>query len=316
METQGQTPAAQAAPAAQSSTPAPNGNSSASSVRSNVSAAKQRMFGDGPKGIDHTQGTTPVNNPASPATEGNTSASPEGKGANPASNAPAAKPQRSPKDAQSIKKLVAQKHQLKSQIDALQAEIAEFKKMQANAPKQEDYATPQEFSEARIEHNVEMRNATRQIASKQQALQQQQHAEWTQRCQETVKNFEEFAPRYEYYLPQMQNSEPEVLEAVASSAVGPRLLEEVFTDLFENDRNYAQWQALSPQAKRNMLAQVESNILRGEFSGAPQAQQPQPAKSNAPAPITPDVTQNAGQPSPAKSSRGRIEAAKRRMFGG
>ena len=316
METQGQTPAAQAAPAAQSSSPAPNGNSSASTIRSNVSAAKQRMFGDGPKSTDHTQGTTTATPPASPATEGNTSASPEGKGANPAANAPAAKPQRSPKDAQSIKKLVAQKHQLKSQVDALQAEIAEFKKMQSNAPKQEDYATPQEFSEARIEHNVEMRNATKQIEAKQQALQTQQHTEWTQRCQETVKNFDEFAPRYKHYLPQMQQSEPEVLEAVASSAVGPRLLEEVFVDLFENDRNYEAWQAMSPTAKRNMLAQVESQILRNEFNGNHAQVATQPVKSNAPAPITPDATQNAGQPSPAKSSRGRIEAAKRRMFGG
>lgn len=322
METQGQTSANQAAPAAPSSTPAPNGNSSAS-VRSNVNAAKQRMFGDGSKAPDHGQGATPAITTASPATEGNTSASPEGTSANPEpalahkpADPQAAKPQRSPKDAQSIKKLVAQKHQLKSQVDALQAEIAELKKMQNNAPKQEDYATQQEYTEAKIEHNVEMRNASKQIEARQQALQHQQHAEWTQRCQETVKNFEEFAPRYKHYLPQMQKTEPEVLEAVASSAVGPRLLEEVFTDLFENDRNYAQWQALSPQAKKNMLAQVEANILRGEFSGAQPAANPQPAKSNAPAPITPDATQNAGQPSPAKSSRGRIEAAKRRMFGG
>lgn len=211
---------------------------------------------------------------------------------------------------------MAQKHQLKSQIDALQAEVMELRKMQNNAPRQEDYATPQEYTEAKIEHNVEMRNASKQIEARQQALQYQQHAEWTQRCQETVKNFEEFAPRYKHYLPQMQKSEPEVLEAVAASAIGPRLLEEVFVDLFEVDKNYAQWQALSPQAKKNMLAQVEANILRGEFSGAQPAANPQPAKSNAPAPITPDAMQNAGQPSPAKSSRGRIEAAKRRMFGG
>ena len=171
METQGQAPAAQAAPAAQSSTPAPNGNSSASTVRSNVSAAKQRMFGDGPKATDHGQGATPAANTASPATEGNTSASPEGNSAKPAGvPAPAAKPQRSPKDAQSIKKLVAQKHQLKSQVDALQAEIAELKKMQNNAPRQEDYATPQEYTEAKIEHNVEMRNASRQIEARQQAF--------------------------------------------------------------------------------------------------------------------------------------------------
>ena len=316
METQGQTPAAQAAPAASSSTPAPNGNSSAS-VRSNMNAAKQRMFGDGSKATDHGQGATPAANTASPATEGNTSASPEGNSAKPAGvPAPAAKPQRSPKDAQSIKKLVAQKHQLKSQIDALQAEIAELRKMQDNAPKQEDYATPQEYTEAKIEHNVELKNASRQIEVRQQELQRQHHAEWTQRCQETVKNFDEFAPRYRHYLPQMQKSEPEVLEAVAASAIGPRLLEEVFVDLFEVDKNYAQWQAMSPQAKRNLLAQVEAKILRVEFNGQPAQQPSQPAKSNAPAPITPDATQNAGQPSPAKSARGRMDAAKRRMFGG
>ena len=205
---------------------------------------------------------------------------------------------------------------VKSQVDALQAEIAELKKLQSNAPKQEDYSDPSEFQSAQIEHNLEVKHASKEINAKQAQVQEQHHREWTQRCQETVKNFEEFAPRYQHYLPQMQKSEPEILEAVAASAIGPRLLEEAFIDLFEVDQNYERWQAMSPQAKRNALAQIESKILREEFNGAPAQAQHQVQKSSAPAPILPESTPNAGQPSAPKSSRGRIEAAKRRMFAG
>lgn len=311
---QGQT-AAPAAPAAQTNT-APNGNSTAS-VRSNVNAAKARMFGGGPKEPDQPQGASSVTTePGKAPVEDTSGHSPEGTGTKQAKQPQAQQTGRSPKDAQAIKKLVAQRYQLKSQVESLQAEIAELKKLQANAPKQEDFSDPTEFQSAQIEHNLEVKNASKEINAKQAQVQEQQHREWTQRCQETVKNFEEFAPRYKHYLPQMQRSEPEILEAVAASAIGPRLLEEAFTDLFEVDQNYERWQAMSPHAKRNALAQIEAKILREEFNGAPAAASPQAntQKSSAPAPILPESTPNAGQPSAPKSSRGRIEAAKRRMF--
>lgn len=310
---QGQT-AAPAAPAAQTNS-APNGNSTAS-VRSNVNAAKARMFGGGPKEPDQPQGASSVTTEPGKATVEGTSASPEGTGTKQAKQPQAQQTGRSPKDAAAIKKLVAQRYQLKSQVDSLQAEIAELKKLQSNAPKQEDYSDPSEFQSAQIEHNLEVKHVTKEINAKQALVQEQHHREWTQRCQETVKNFDEFAPRYKHYLPQMQRSEPEILEAVAASAIGPRLLEEAFTDLFEVDQNYERWQAMSPHAKRNALAQIEAKILREEFNGAPAQAQPQVHKSSAPAPILPESTPNAGQPSAPKSSRGRIEAAKRRMFGG
>ena len=310
---QGQT-AAPAAPAAQTN-PAPNGNSTAS-VRSNVNAAKARMFGGGPKEPDQPQGASTVQHEPGTAPVVGTSASPEGTSTKQASKPQAQLTGRSPKDAQAIKKLVAQRYQLKGQVDALQAEIAELKKLQSNAPKQEDFTDAAEFQSAQIEHNLEVKQASKEINAKQAQVQHQHHAEWTQRCQETVKDFAEFAPRYQHYLPQMQKAEPEILEAVAASAIGPRLLEEAFTDLFEVDENYARWQAMSPHAKRNALAQIEAKILREEFNGRPTQAQPQVQKSSAPAPILPESTPNAGQPSAPKSSRGRIEAAKRRMFAG
>ena len=309
---QGQT-AAPAAPAAQTNQ-APNGNSTAS-VRSNVHAAKARMFGGGPKEPDQPQGASSVTTEPGKAPVADTSASPEGTSTKQASKPQAQQTGRSPKDAAAIKKLVAQRYQLKSQVDSLQAEIAELKKLQSNAPRQEDYKDAAEYQSAQIEHNLEVKHASKEINAKQAQVQEQHHREWTQRCQETVKNFDEFAPRYQHYLPQMQKSEPEILEAVAASAIGPRLLEEAFTDLFEVDQNYDRWQAMSPHAKRSALAQIEAKILREEFNGAPAAS-PQVQKSSAPAPILPESTPNAGQPSAPKSSRGRIEAAKRRMFVG
>lgn len=311
---QGQT-AAPAAPAAKTNS-APNGNST-DSVRSNVNAAKARMFGGGPKEPDQPQGASPAQyEPGKATVEGTSVHSPEGTGTKQAKQPQAQQTGRSPKDAAAIKKLVAQRYQLKGQVDSLQAEIAELRKLRSNAPRQEDYSTTEEFQSAQIEHNLEVKQASKEINAKQAQVQHQHHAEWTQRCQETVRDFNEFAPRYQHYLPQMQRSEPEILEAVAASAIGPRLLEEAFTDLFEVDENYARWQAMSPQAKRNALAQIESKILREEFNGAPAQAQPQVQKSSAPAPILPESTPNAGQPSAPRSSRGRIEAAKRRMFGG
>ena len=311
---QGQT-AAPAATAAQTNS-APNGNSTAS-VRSNVNAAKARMFGGSPKEPDQPRGEPSAqHSEPGKAPVADTSASPEGTSTKQAKQSQAQQTGRSPKDAQAIKKLVAQRYQLKSQVDSLQAEIAELKKLQSNAPKHEDFSTEAEFQSAQIEHNLEVKQASKEINAKQAQVQEQHHREWTQRCHETVKNFDEFAPRYQHYLPQMQRSEPEILEAVAASAIGPRLLEEAFTDLFEVDQNYERWQAMSPQAKRNALAQIEARILREEFSGSPSQAQPQVHKSSAPAPILPESTPNAGQPSAPKSSRGRIEAAKRRMFAG
>ena len=310
---QGQT-AAPAAPAAQTNS-APQGNSTAS-VRSNVNAAKARMFGGGPKEPDQPQGASTVQHEPGTATAEVTSASPEGTSTKQANKPQAQQTGRSPKDAQAIKKLVAQRYQLKGQVDALQAEIAELRKLQSNAPKQEDFTDAAEFQSAQIEHNLEVKQASKEITAKQAQVQHQHHAEWTQRCQETVRDFGEFAPRYQHYLPQMQKSEPEILEAVAASAIGPRLLEEAFTDLFEVDENYARWQAMSPHAKRSALAQIEAKILREEFNGRPTQAQPQVQKSSAPAPILPESTPNAGQPSAPRSSRGRIEAAKRRMFAG
>ena len=312
---QGQT-AAPAAPAAQTNT-APSGNSTAS-VRSNVNAAKARMFGGSPKEPDQHQGEPSAQHPEpGKAPVADTSASPEGTSTKQANKPQAQQTGRSPKDAAAIKKLVAQRYQLKSQVGSLQAEIAELKKLQSNAPRQEDYTDAAEFQSAQIEHNLEVKHASKEINAKQAQVQEQHHREWTQRCQETVKDFEAFAPRYQHYLPQMQRSEPEILEAVAASAIGPRLLEEAFTDLFEVDQNYERWQAMSPHAKRNALAQIEAKILREEYQGGNQTQaQPPVQKSSAPAPILPESTPNAGQPSTPKSSRGRIEAAKRRMFAG
>ena len=312
---QGQT-AAPAAPAAQTNS-APNGNSTAS-ARSNVNAAKARMFGGSPKEPDQHQGEPSAQHPEpGKAPVADTSASPEGTSTKQANKPQAQQTGRSPKDAAAIKKLVAQRYQLKSQVGSLQAEIAELKKLQSNAPRQEDYTDAAEFQSAQIEHNLEVKHASKEINAKQAQVQEQHHREWTQRCQETVKDFEAFAPRYQHYLPQMQKSEPEILEAVAASAIGPRLLEEAFTDLFEVDQNYERWQAMSPHAKRNALAQIEAKILREEYQGGNQTQaQPPVQKSSAPAPILPESTPNAGQPSTPKSSRGRIEAAKRRMFAG
>ena len=312
---QGQT-AAPAAPAAQTNS-APNGNSTAS-ARSNVNAAKARMFGGSPKEPDQHQGGPSAQHPEpGKAPVADTSASPEGTSTKQANKPQAQQTGRSPKDAAAIKKLVAQRYQLKSQVGSLQAEIAELKKLQSNAPRQEDYTDAAEFQSAQIEHNLEVKHASKEINAKQAQVQEQHHREWTQRCQETVKDFEAFAPRYKHYLPQMQKSEPEILEAVAASAIGPRLLEEAFTDLFEVDQNYERWQAMSPHAKRNALAQIEAKILREEYQGGNQTQaQPPVQKSSAPAPILPESTPNAGQPSTPKSSRGRIEAAKRRMFAG
>lgn len=310
---QGQT-AAPAASAGQTNS-APNGNST-DSVRSNVNAAKARMFGGGPKEPDQPQGASSVTTEPGKAPVEDTSASPEGTGTKQAKQPQAQQTGRSPKDAQAIKKLVAQRYHLKSQVDSLQAEIAELRKLQSNAPQKEDFSTTEEFQSAQIEHNLEVKHVAKEINAKQAHVQEQHHREWTQRCQETVKDFDEFAPRYKHYLPQMQKSEPEILEAVAASAIGPRLLEEAFTDLFEVDQNYERWQAMSPHAKRNALAQIEAKILREEFNGATAQAQPQVHKSSAPAPILPESTPNAGQPSAPKSSRGRIEAAKRRMFAG
>ena len=311
---QGQTAVPSAAPAAQTNQ-APQGNSTAS-VRSNVDAAKARMFGGSPNEPDQPQGASTAQPEPGKATVVDTGASPEGTSTKQASKPQAQQTGRSPKDAQAIKKLVAQRYQLKGQVDALQAEIAELRKLQSNAPKQEDFTDAAEFQSAQIEHNLEVKQASKEINARQAQVQHQHHAEWTQRCQETVRDFNEFAPRYQHYLPQMQKSEPEILEAVAASAIGPRLLEEAFTDLFEVDENYARWQAMSPHAKRSALAQIEAKILREEFNGRPTQSQPQVQKSSAPAPILPESTPSAGQPSAPKSSRGRIEAAKRRMFGG
>jgi hypothetical protein len=311
---------AQVAAPAQPAAQAPNGEIAAS-VRSNVNAAKSRLFGGGGKAPDQSgapaadaptdgKATAKTTTPAHDA-EGET------KGEQPTQAQP--KATRSPKDAKTIAKLVAQRHQLKSQVDEMQKELAELRKMQGETPKREDFQGDAEFQSAQIEHNLELKTATKSVEAKQKNLQQQHDNEWTSRCQETVKDFNGFAPRYAHYLPQMRDHEPEILEAASSSAIGPRLLEEVFTDLFEKPEHYATWQAMSPQAKRSAMANIEAQILRSEFGQGQQAAKPaqeQPAqvKSSAPSPISPNATHGAGRPAVPASTKARIDSAKRRMF--
>ena len=292
------------------------------SVRSDVVDAKARMFGGaGALKPDQSKApATPAKEQSSGTEEGTSAESTSAKKEIPQPEGNAHKPARNPKDVRSISKLTAQKYQLKSEVDRLNAEIAELRKLQGNAPKAEDFADPQDFQQAKIEHNLEVKQASRTLDAQSKAIQQKQAEEWTSRCQELTKDFSKFSNDYSQNIDWISQNEPELLEMAASSTIGPRILEQAFNELFANKEMYANWNARSPQGKRDVLARLESNLMREFNSTAPadqhSVQEPtQQAKSSAPAPITPERKSGlgtAGEPATIKAQK---EAAKRRMFG-
>ena len=311
---------------AQTNSPANSGPSDNSgSARSSVSEAKSRMYGgaaslqsDQPKAV-----APPEREPGSGSDDPTSSehanpATPEANNNKLQPDGIAQRQNRNPKDVRSISKLTAQKYQLRAEVDRLKMEVEELRKLQGNAPKQEDYEDPQEFQQAKIEHNLEVKQASRTIDAQSRALQQRQSEEWTGRCQELTKDFAKFSHNYSQNIDWLKQNEPELLEISAHSTIGPRILEEAFDDLFANKATFENWQARSPQGKRELLARIEANLMR-EYGQPPQDQQkpnssPAPAKSAAPAPITPDGKGAGGAAGEPATIRAKIESAKRRMF--
>ena len=317
----------QNSPATAQPNSAANGGSSdnSGSARSSVSEAKARLYG-GAASLQSDQPNVAASPESKQGSGSDESASselankqePEANRSKPQPEGNAQRQNRNPKDVKSISKLTAQKYQLKAEVDRLTMEVEELRKLQGNAPKQEDYEDPQEFQQAKIEHNLEVKQASRTIDAQSKALQQKQAEEWTGRCQELTKDFGKFSRDYSQNIDWLSQNEPELLDIAAHSTIGPRILEEAFNDLFANKATFENWQARSPQGKRDLLAKIEANLMREFDQQSPdlQRQEPKPApvKSAAPAPIAPDGKGSGGAAGNPATTRAKIESAKRRMF--
>lgn len=196
------------------------------------------------------------------------------------------------KKKQDINKLLSQKHSLQEENAKLMAEIEKFRAKQANEPKRDDFSDDNAYNRAKIRYDIDMENGAERIQNADNALKDQRHTEWTDRCRATVKDYDRFAENYSKSYEWLTKNETELMDYASQSVVGPRLIEEAFNDLFKSDEAYAKWRGMHPQSRRNVLSQIETKMLR-EINQPVHQTEKQVQKSSAPAPIAPEkVSEN------------------------
>lgn len=293
-----------------------NGNASENvvSVRTEIDNAKKRLFGDKSASVQSDQ----------------SKASLEGKGeeefiedtdnesnANNDINKPKTDDKLiklREKDKKQISKLTAQKYSLKKANAELQAQIEAFKNKMAKEPDPNDYDDSNAYNRAKIRYDMELENGINKFTQANKQLTEYKHAEWTDRCQATVKDYNKFAENYSKYYDWLVDNEPELMNFASQTIAGPRLIEEAFNDLFAKEDNYANWKAMSSQGRIQYLAKVEPRLL-SEINGSynkPSVNQ-SVQRSKAPVPIAPE-RQSAQVASKAVTMKDQIERAKRKLF--
>ena len=217
-------------------------------------------------------------------------------------------------DKKQISKLVAQKHALKEEIAKLRAENEKFNQKFANEPKEEDFkGDVNAYNRAMLKFEIDKENGDAKIQEAKSALEAKIDDEWTERCRSTVSDYNKFSQDYNKYYDWLHDNEPVLVDFARESTVGPKLIEDAFLD-FKDPQIYAEWRARSKQGKIQLLAHIESQLIR-QMSGSPEQKSIAPAKSKAPAPVKLEkVPQQAVEPK-SQSMKSLINKSAQRMFG-
>ncbi len=217
------------------------------------------------------------------------------------------------KDKKQISKLTAQKYALKEENARLQAEIEKFKQDMANEPQREDFSDENAYNRAKIRYDMKLENGVERFQEAEKQLEHKRNAEWTDRCEATVKDITQFSENYTKYYNWLMKEEPELMSYAGQSIVGPRMIEEAFNDLFKDREVYARWKGMHPANRKQFLTQVESKLM-SEMNGNHQPKQQIAQKSSAPTPIAPEKVSEKVAPK-AVSLRDQIARSKAKMFG-
>ena len=217
-------------------------------------------------------------------------------------------------DKKQISKLVAQKHALKEEINKLLDENKKFKQKFANEPSEEDFkGDVNAYNRAVLKFEIDKENGDAKIQEAKSALETKIDDEWTERCRSTVSDYNKFSQDYNKYYDWLHDNEPVLVDFARESTVGPKLIEDAFLD-FKDPQIYAEWKARSKEGKIQLLAHIESQLIR-QMSGSPEQKSIVPAKSKAPAPVKLEkVPQQAVEPK-SQSMKSLINKSAQRMFG-
>jgi len=217
-------------------------------------------------------------------------------------------------DKKQISKLVAQKHALKEEINKLLDENKKFKQKFANEPSEEDFkGDVNAYNRAVLKFEIDKENGDAKIQEAKSALETKIDDEWTERCRSTVSDYNKFSQDYNKYYDWLHDNEPVLVDFARESTVGPKLIEDAFLD-FKDPQIYAEWKARSKQGKIQLLAHIESQLIR-QMSEIPEQKSIVPAKSKAPAPVKLEkVPQQAVEPK-SQSMKSLINKSAQRMFG-
>ena len=217
-------------------------------------------------------------------------------------------------DKKQISKLVAQKHALKEEINKLLDENKKFKQKFSNEPSEEDFkGDVNAYNRAMLKFEIDKENGDAKIQEAKSALETKIDDEWTERCLSTVSDFNKFSQDYNKYYDWLHDNEPVLVDFARESTVGPKLIEDAFLD-FKDPQIYAEWKARSKEGKIQLLAHIESQLIR-QMSGSPEQKSIVPAKSKAPAPVKLEkVPQQAVEPK-SQSMKSLINKSAQRMFG-
>lgn len=217
-------------------------------------------------------------------------------------------------DKKQISKLVAQKHALKEEINKLLEENNKFKQKFANEPSEEDFkGDVNAYNRAVLKFEIDKENGDAKIQEAKSALKTKIDDEWTERCLSTVSDYNKFSQDYNKYYDWLHDNEPVLVDFARESTVGPKLIEDAFLD-FKDPQIYAEWKARSKEGKIQLLAHIESQLIR-QMSGSPEQKSIVPAKSKAPAPVKLEkVPQQAVEPK-SQSMKSLINKSAQRMFG-
>ena len=217
-------------------------------------------------------------------------------------------------DKKQISKLVAQKHALKEEINKLLDENKKFKQKFANEPSEEDFkGDVNAYNRAVLKFEIDKENGDAKIQEAKSALETKIDDEWTERCRSTVSDYNKFSQDYNKYYDWLHDNESVLVDFARESTVGPKLIEDAFLD-FKDPQIYAEWKARSKEGKIQLLAHIESQLIR-QMSGSPEQKSIVPAKSKAPAPVKLEkVPQQAVEPK-SQSMKSLINKSAQRMFG-
>lgn len=177
-----------------------------------------------------------------------------------------------------IGELTRKYHSSKSELETLRKEFEEYKKNSKPITRAET-SSDEEYIAKLTEQQVNDRLANENMKRLENEASNAQNEAWEENIKSQVDDYNEFAGKYSKYAPILSQHDAITTEYVMKSSVGPKMLNELFTRL--EDQNFANAWFTMPTAKKNViLYELEKHVMRP-------MQQPTVTKTNAPKSIVP-----------------------------